>query len=160
MLLFFYDNKYCYPGRPRHHHNFDIHSFIHIESHPLPPIALQRRQAQTVRHWASNILHVLFKGILYLKGYQIASLVKELQQFCWMDGFCLLAELHRKGSAINRPTPSSFNLWIWNKAALPLICRVEQPDVINFFVPIHSNRVEATSYTCPWISCLLELSLI
>ena len=36
-----------------------------------------------------------FRRFLTLKGIQITLLVQKLQQFCWMDGFCLLVELQR-----------------------------------------------------------------
>ena len=42
------------------------------------------------------------------KDNKIASLIQKLQQFWWMHGFCLLVELHREGSAINKANPSSF----------------------------------------------------
>ena len=65
-------------------------------THPLVKISLWRRHALMVGDGASS--HKI-DYVIILKGIQMALLVQELRQFCWMGGLCLLVKLHREGSA-------------------------------------------------------------
>ena len=60
---------------------------------------------------------VILRHCMFVFYIKIASLVQNLLQFCWIGGFCLFGELHRKGFAIAGPTSSIFLINIFTGCA-------------------------------------------
>ena len=70
-------------------------------SHCFPPHTSRHRHSQRVRDspvsYKIDFLHLL-TTLKFLEDIKIASLVQKLLQFCFVGGYNLLVELHRKGS--------------------------------------------------------------
>ena len=76
-------------------------------------MALRCRHAKTVGNGGLNHkLTMLYRlrRFLNLKDIKIASLVPNLQPFCWVGGFCLLVDMHRDGSARSLNKSNLFNV--------------------------------------------------